>query len=242
MWPRCESRSRRAAWYSMARFFRPSKVPRERHLRSRSRTLRTACRQSEQQYRAGLRMECTGDSWQPGRSHNGGEKRVCCVTTRQRNRWVVNGLRRQLGTLAARFLCLGMPGFNGRILTMSGLPPRGLPAADLPQAFRILAVTLVPSARLINPPAPLAQAEARAWPAPSGQTAVRSLNVVGAHGRCFLPRESSGRMRQHSPRALSNTNQKRARQSTAFDRNKTENETALEMRHGRRRKDPRPLH
>jgi hypothetical protein len=75
MWPRCESRSRRAAWYSKARFFRPSKVPRERHLRSRSRTLRTACRQAEQQKRAGLRTEFTGDSWQPGRPHNGGEKK-----------------------------------------------------------------------------------------------------------------------------------------------------------------------
>ncbi len=140
-------------------------------------------------------MEFTGDSWQPGRSHSGGEKRLCCVTTRRRNRWVVNGLSRQLGTLAARFLGLGMLSFSGRILTMSGLPPGGLPATDLPQAFRILAVTLVPSARQINAPAPLAQADARAWSAPSGQTAVRSLNVVSAHGRCFLPRESSGRMR-----------------------------------------------
>lgn len=120
---------------------------------------------------------------------------MCCVTTRRRNRWVVNGLRRQLGTLAARFLVLGMLGFSSRILTMFGLPPRGLPAADLPQAFRVLAVTLVPRARLINPPAPLAQATAGAWPAPSGQTTVRSLNVVVAHGRCFLPRESLGRMR-----------------------------------------------
>ena len=39
---RRSSRRRRAAWYSMARFLRPSKVPRESHLRSRSWTLRTA--------------------------------------------------------------------------------------------------------------------------------------------------------------------------------------------------------
>jgi hypothetical protein len=148
-------------------------------------------------------MEFTGDSWQPGRSHNGGEKRLCCVTTRWRNPRIVNGLRRQLGALAAHFLCLGMSGFSGRILTMSGLPPRGMPAPDLPLAFRLLAVTLVPRARLINASAPLAQADAWARSTPSGQRAVRSFNVVGAHGRCFLPRESSGRMRQHSPRALS---------------------------------------
>ena len=120
---------------------------------------------------------------------------MCCVTTRWRKGWIVNGLRRQLGTLAARFLCLGMSSFSGRILTVSGLPPRGLPSADLPLAFRILAVTLVPRARLINAPAPLAQTDAGACPAPSGQTAVRSFNVVGAHGRCFLPRESPGKMR-----------------------------------------------
>ena len=34
-----------------------------------------------------------------------------------------------------------------------------------------------------------------------------SLTVTGAHGRFDLPRESSGRMRQHSPRALSKREQ-----------------------------------
>src|SRR5947209_4240648 len=98
-------------------------------------------------------MESTGDSWQSGRSHNGAEKRLCCVTTRRRNRWIVNGLRCELGALAAHFLCLRVLGLAGRTLTASGLPPRGLPAADLPLAFRILAVTLIPRSRLINAPA-----------------------------------------------------------------------------------------
>ena len=34
-----------------------------------------------------------------------------------------------------------------------------------------------------------------------GPSAALCLNVGGAHGRYLLPRESSGRMRQHSPRA-----------------------------------------
>ena len=132
-----------------------------------------------------------------------GKKRFCCVTTRRCNRWVHNGLGRGFGALAARALCLGMPGFGGGILAMSGLPPRGLPAADLPSAFRILAVALVPRLRLILAPAPFAQADARARPAPSGRRAALSLNVGGAHGRCISQGKSSGRMRQRSPRASS---------------------------------------
>ena len=58
----------------MVRFFWPSEVPRASHLRSRSRTLRTAWRQVRQQKRAKLRVEFTGCSWQPGRLHNGREK------------------------------------------------------------------------------------------------------------------------------------------------------------------------
>ena len=49
MRPRSKTRRRCAAWYSMARLFRPSGVPRESHFRSRSRTLRTGRRQVGQQ-------------------------------------------------------------------------------------------------------------------------------------------------------------------------------------------------
>lgn len=137
-------------------------------------------------------MEFTGDSWQPGRSHNGGAKGLRCVTTRRRNCRFINGLSCAFGALAARFLGLGVLGFAGRTLTPFGLSPCRLPAADEPLAFRIPAVPLVPTARLITAPAPLAQADAAAWPAPTGQTAVCSLNVGGAHGRAFSQGKARG--------------------------------------------------
>ena len=131
------------------------------------------------------------------------KKSLSCVTTRRRKLWVLNGLRRGLHSLAARFLVLGVLGFDVGVLATFGLPPRRLPAADLPQAFRILTVALVVTPRLVLAPAPFAQADPRARSAPSGPTAAFSRNVAGAHGRLDLPRESSGRMCYHSPRAIS---------------------------------------
>ena len=101
---------------------------------------------------------------------------------RQGDRPRVNGLGRGPGSLAARFFCLGVPGFGEGVLAMSGLPPRRQPAADLPLAFRILAVSLVPAPRLVLAPAAFAQAGPRARSAPSGETVVLSLDVAGAHG------------------------------------------------------------
>ena len=85
-----------------------------------------------------------------------GKKNFCCVTTRRRNLWIFNGLRRGLDSLAARFLCLGVPGFGKDVLAMSGLPPRRQPPADLPAAFRILAIALVPAPGLVLAPTPFA--------------------------------------------------------------------------------------
>ncbi len=85
-----------------------------------------------------------------------GKKSFCCVTTRRRNLWIFNGLRRGLDSLAARFLCLGVPGFGKDVLAMSGLPPRRQPPADLPAAFRILAIALVPAPGLVLAPTPFA--------------------------------------------------------------------------------------
>ena len=65
-----------------------------------------------------------------------GKKSCCRVTTRRRNLWVFNGLGRGLGPLTALALCLGMPGFDLGGLAMFGLPPRRLPAADLPPTFQ----------------------------------------------------------------------------------------------------------
>lgn len=125
------------------------------------------------------------------------------MTTRRRNLWVFNGLGRGLGPLTALALCLGMPGFDLGGLAMFGLPPRRLPATDLPPAFRLLAIALVPAPRLVLAAAAFTQALARAGLAPSGQTATFSFNVVDAHGRLVSQGKSSGRMCPHSPRALS---------------------------------------
>jgi hypothetical protein len=129
--------------------------------------------------------------------------KICCVTTRGRNFGILNGLGRDFGSLPALLLGPGMLHFDAVILTTFRLAASCLPAVDLPQAFRVLAVALVPAPRLVLASASFAQADPRARSPRSGQMAVSLRNVKGAHGRCFLPRESSGRMLPHSPRALS---------------------------------------
>ena len=117
------------------------------------------------------------------------------MTTLGYNLGVVNSLGREFGTLTALLLCLSVPGFDAGILAMFGLPPRRLPAANLPQALRLLAIVLIRAPWPILAPAPFAQADPRARPAPSGRAIVLSRTLARAHGRCFLPRESSERMR-----------------------------------------------
>jgi len=133
-----------------------------------------------------------------------GKKRLCCVTTRRRRvLWILTSLGDGLGALAARALGLGVLGLALGVLATIGLPPSGLPATDLALALGILAVTLVPAPRLILAPAPFAEADARARSARSGPRTVLSRTLVRAQRRLTLPRESPGRMRQRSPRALS---------------------------------------
>jgi hypothetical protein len=136
-----------------------------------------------------------------------GEKNSCRVTTRRRNFWILSDLGRGLGPLAALFLCLGVLGFGVVGLATLSLPLRRLPTVDLSPAFRILAVALVPTPGLILASAPFVQAGSRAGAACSGLGTGLCLNVVVAHGRFDLPRESSGRMCHHSPRALSKREQ-----------------------------------
>jgi hypothetical protein len=100
-----------------------------------------------------------------------GKKRLCCVTTRGRNLWFWNIFRCGFGPLAACALSPGVPGFDLGVLAMFGLAPCRLPTVDLPPAFRILAVALVPRPRLILVSAPLAQANPRMRSARSGRTA-----------------------------------------------------------------------
>ena len=137
----------------------------------------------------------------------GEEKIFCCVTTRGRNFGVLNSLGRCFGAVAALLLSLGMLVLDASVLTTFRLAARRLPAADLPPAFRVLAVSLVKASRLVLASTPFVQTAPRAGAALSGFGTVRSFNVVVAHGRLNLPRESPGRMFPHSPRALSKREQ-----------------------------------
>jgi hypothetical protein len=132
-----------------------------------------------------------------------GKKSFCCVTTRWCNLWVLNGLRHGLGPQAVRALSLRMLGSDIVVLAMLSLPPRRLPTADLPPAFWLLTVALVATPRLVLAPTPLAQTDPRARSPPSGRTAALSRTLTSAHGRCLSQGKSSGRMLNHSPRALS---------------------------------------
>jgi hypothetical protein len=68
---------------------------------------------------------------------------------RRRKLGFFNGLRNRLGSLAVRFLGLGMPGSDLDVFTMPGLPPRCTPATNLVLTLRILAVALVMAPRLV---------------------------------------------------------------------------------------------
>jgi hypothetical protein len=124
----------------------------------------------------------------------GAKKISCCVTTGRRKVWVCNGLGLNFGSVPALLLGLGVPGFDADVLATSRLAPRCLPASDLPLAFRILAVALVPAPRLVLPSASFAQAHPRARSSCSGQTARFSRTVEGAHGSGYSQGKSSGRM------------------------------------------------
>jgi hypothetical protein len=133
-----------------------------------------------------------------------GEKKIfCCVTTRGRNFRVLHGLGRDFGSLPALLLGLGLLGFDADVLTTFGLAASRLPAADLTPALRVLAIALVPAPRQVLASASFAQADPRARSPRSGQTAVAWRTVKGAHGSGNSQGKSSGRMREHSLRALS---------------------------------------
>jgi hypothetical protein len=123
-----------------------------------------------------------------------GKKRFCCVTTRERKLWFEASLGRGFSPQAARPLGLSVLGFDRGVLATFSLPPRCLPLADEPQTYRVLAVALVPTARLILTSASFAQADPPARSAPSGWMVVLSRTLAGAHGRCYSHGKSSGRM------------------------------------------------
>ena len=122
-----------------------------------------------------------------------------------------------------------MPGFDVVILATFGLPPRRLPATDLPQAFRLLAVALIPAP----------------WPVLATDTlcAGRFAGAVGAlwpndrafpyAGRC--PREvlcSQGKARGECVNILlgryQNSNETLTGQSTRFSRTRQRTKRPLD--------------
>jgi len=110
------------------------------------------------------------------------QQNFCCVTTRRRNLVVLRRLRRRRGALTARTFRLGVLGLGRNALASSGLPPRPLPALHLPLALGVLAVTLVPTPRLVLAPAALAQADPHPRSSPTGTAAVLWLIMTATHG------------------------------------------------------------
>ena len=125
----------------------------------------------------------------------GEKKNFCCVTTRGRNFRVLNGLGRDFGSLAAHLLGLGMLRFDRDVPATFSLAASRLPAADLTQAFRVLAIALVPAPRQVLASASFAQADPRARSPRSGQTAVSVSTVDGAHGSCNSQGKARGECR-----------------------------------------------
>jgi hypothetical protein len=118
-------------------------------------------------------------------AQNRGQKNSCCVTTRRYNFWTLRCLRRGRGTLTARTFRLGVLRFGRIVLAPPGLPPRRLPAPHLPQAFGILAVTLIPTPRLVLAPTAFAQANPRPRSSRPGTAAALWINMAPAHGSVF---------------------------------------------------------
>ena len=137
-----------------------------------------------------------------------GEKKIfCCVTMRRRNFGAFNDLGRGFGLLPALFLGLGMPCFDAIVPATFSLAASRLPAVDVPQAYRALAVALVPAPRLVLASASFAKASPRARSPRSGQTAVSMSTVEGAHGSGNSQGKARGECWLHSPRALSKLEQ-----------------------------------
>ena len=143
-----------------------------------------------------------------------GQKKFCCVTTRGRNFRLGGCLRHRGGTLTARVFGLGVLGFDYAVLASSGLPPGGLPAAQLAATFGILAVALVPALWQILPATALAQADPRSRSSRPSPAAGLWITITVAHGSVDLPRDSPGGTYKRSPRAFIKTsNQTIIRQS-----------------------------
>jgi hypothetical protein len=120
----------------------------------------------------------------PG-AQNRRPQNFCCVTTRRRNFGLFPWLWWRGDAPTARLLGLGMLGFDRFVLASLGLPPCRLPAPEQAQAFGILAVTLVPTPRLVA--AATAFAQAQPWPRSSRVRALAAVWFImtAAHGSAF---------------------------------------------------------
>ena len=178
----CPDRRVRAAWYSCSRARRPWKVPRQRHLRSRSSTRRNGLTAG------GAAVACLAAARLQGRfmapwpvAQGSRRKNFCCVTTRRRNLRRLRRLWRRGGALTAHTFGLGVLGFGRLVLASFGLPLRRLPTPHQPQAFGILAVMLVPTPRLVLASTAFAQADAH----PRSSATAVWLIMTTAHGSSF---------------------------------------------------------
>jgi hypothetical protein len=168
-----------------------------------------------------------------------GEKKFsCCVTMRGRNFGAFNDLGRSFGLLPALFLRLGMLCSDAFVPATLSLTASRLPAADVPQAFRILAVALVPASWLILASASFAKASPWARSPRSGQTAVSVSTVEAAHGSGNSQGKARGECWSHSPRALSKLEQDACLPVYRLLENKAERRTVSSAR---REQKPRAL-
>jgi hypothetical protein len=122
------------------------------------------------------------------------KKTFCRVTTRGRKIHVLNDLGRDLSSLAALPLRLGMARSSRGVLAMHGLAPRRLPPTDFPLTVRVVTVTLVPTRGQILTITLLAQASPQSRSTRSRRAPAWYFNLMGAHGSCNSQGKSPRRM------------------------------------------------
>jgi hypothetical protein len=166
-----------------------------------------------------------------------GKKTFCCVTMRRRKFRRLIRLGRGLGLVTALSLRSGVLGLGVVTLATFRLPLRRQPAADFSQAFRILAVSLVPTPRLVLAPAIFVEAGPRARATLSGLATVLSINVVVAHGSFALPRESPRRMRLTFSSGAIKTRTKRFLASLSASRERDKERNGVRVALQKRRQD-----
>ena len=155
-------------------------------------------------------------------AHGSRRNNFCCVTTRRRILRDLRRLWRRCGALTARTFCLGMLGFDRLVLAPIGLPLRCLPAPEQAHAFGILAITLIPTARLVLASTAFAQADAL----PRSSATAVWLIMTMAHGSAF----SQGTARGERANVLLGRLSKPRSQSIPPCMNQTGKKTACERR------------